>query len=194
MKIIYSLILIVAINTISCSQKTVKASNGNHNSMKCSCPTSYEMNEISKLIHIKNQFYKNEKGHLYIKTSYPLKPSDDTSPSIPYFSSLISQEIDVETFIASDESLTFIYAKDKNNIYYCQPTSSGDHIWLIKNADVKTFKQLNTIINLFAMDKNNIYEDNKILAGFDPNKTEFKRNKEGQIIEFVQGKLRYKIE
>lgn len=190
------LITILFLSTVlNCvSQKTEKKLGKNHDLLNCKCPSSFEINEISKLTHIKGKFYRNEKGHLYIKTNYSAEPISDQSLPIEYFSSLISQRIDVETFKPFDEGLTFTYAKDKNNIYYCQPTSSGNHIWLIKNADLKTFKLLQTTSELFAADKNRLYRNEEILLKFKPNKTKFKRNKKGEITEFIQGNLRYKIE
>ncbi len=195
MKKILSTILLSAITVNSYSQKNEKNFHGKYwNEIKCKCPDSYGMNEVSGLIHVKNQFYKNEKGHLYIKTLSAGHPSEDgkDEKGTEYFSSSISQEIDVKTFKGFDDS-GWTYAQDKNNIYYVKSDIIGDHIWLMKNADVKNFKLLNTISDLFAMDKKHIYHNDEILVGFDPNKTKFKRNKKGIIIELVQGKLKYKI-
>ncbi len=191
--ILLLLLLLISIN--SHSQENEKIFHGKYwNEIKCKCPDNYQINEISKLKHIKNQFYENEKGHLYIKTlsaGYPAESRKD-EVGIEYFSSSVSQEIDVKTFKGFDDS-GWTYAKDKNNIYYVKPDIAGDHIWIMKKADVKNFKLLNTISDLFAIDKKHIYHFDEILVGFDPNKTKFKRNKEGKIIELFQGELKYKI-
>jgi DKNYY family len=192
MKKILSIILIVAININSFSQKTEKICHGDLCAIKCNCPYGYDLNEISKLKHIKNQFYKNENGHLYIKTSSVRPEKNGEFIEKQFFSSLISQEIDVNTFKEFENGAW--HAKDKNNIYFTKPNSDGDHIWVIKNVDVRTFKCLNTIYSNYGIDKNKIYKNDDIVIGFKPNKTKFIRNKKGLIIELVQGKLKHKIE
>lgn len=192
MKKFLYLIMILTILLNGCSQKFEKVGHGSDCSVKCNCPIGYEINEDSKLKHIKNQFYKNEYGHLYIKTG-SVRPGKNGEPlENEFFSSLISQSIDVDTYKEFDDGAW--YGKDKSNIYFTKPNSDGDHIWEIEGADVKTFTILNTIYDNYAIDANHIYKYDEIVVGFNPNKTKFLRNKEGLIIELVQGTLKHKIE
>jgi len=192
MKKILSLIIILTISLNCFSQQSAAICHGNECEEECKCPLGYAINEVSKLKHIKNQFYKNEAGHLYIRTGSVRPGENGQLVEKLFFSSLVSQNIDVATYTAFDSGVW--YGKDKNHIYFTKGNSDGDHIWELENADVKTFKTLNTIYNTYAIDANHIYYNDEILEGFNPNKTKFIKNKKGLIIAFLQGKKRHKIE
>ena len=70
--------------------------------------------------------------------------------------------LDVKSFEEIDNN----YFRDKNSIYY----KMNENIYKLKNADLKTFKILNSADNRytnFSKDKNNVYYKNKILDEMD---------------------------
>lgn len=175
------------------STKTVGILHGVYSdgtSKKCKCPIEFELNDSSKLTHIKDLFYKSETGHLYEKTSAlrQLK-GEDTLSSVLYFNGYLSQEIDPLTF----EPLDGWYAKDKNYVYYNRPVSGGMWISKIDMADAGTFKLLPGHYK-YAMDKNYYYNETRIIEGFLPAGTKQKTDSKGRICEITCNNKKYNFE
>lgn len=157
---------------------------------KCKCPLQFELNDSSKLTHIKDLFYKSKTGHLYEKTwaDRQLK-GQDTLSSVLYFNGYISQEIDPSTF----EPLDGWYAKDKNYVYYYRPVSGGMQISKIDTADARTFKLLPGHYK-YAMDKNFFYDETEIIEGFLPASTKQELDTKGRLYEITCNNKKYKFE
>ncbi len=131
-------------------------------SINCTCRLSYNVKDSNDLIHVKNQFYTSNSGHLYEKTwrVKELKDEDTLSWALSFNGSFF-QDLDPETFF----ELNGWYAKDKNFVYHCRPTSGGMRIIKIDKADSRTFELLKGCYN-YAKDKNNFYEDINVIEGF----------------------------
>jgi hypothetical protein len=159
-------------------------------SRNCKCPIEFELNDSSKLTHIKDLFYKSETGHLYEKTSAlrQLK-GQDTLSSVLYFNGYLSQEIDPLTF----EPLDGWYAKDKNYVYYYRPVSGGMQISKIDTADASTFKLLPGHYK-YAMDKNYFYNETQVIEGFLPAGTKQKLDSKGRVCEITCNNKKYNFE
>ena len=159
-------------------------------SKNCKCLIQFDLNDSSKLIHIKDQFYKSATGHLYEKTwSQQLLKGQDTLSWVLYFNGYFSQEVDPLTF----EPLDGWYAKDKNYVYYYRPLSGGMQISKIDTADTKTFKLLAGHYK-YAMDKNFFYDEPQIINGFTPSKTILKLDNKGRVSEMTSNNKTYKFE
>ena len=159
-------------------------------SKNCKCPIQFDLNDSSKLTHIKDQFYKSTTGHLYEKTwSQQQLKGQDTLSWVLYFNGYISQEVDPLTF----EPLEGWYAKDKNYVYYYRPVSGGMQLSKIDTADTKTFKLLAGHYK-YAMDKKFFYDEPEIIEGFAPSKTNLKLDNKGRVIEMTYNNKTYKFE
>lgn len=152
------------------------------------CPAQYELKDSIKLTHIKNEFYKNNTGHLYEKT-VGLREVKNKLVDVTYFNGVLLQEVDPFTF----KKLDGWYAKDKNNAYSYRPVSGGMQISKIKNADPKTFKIVNGHYQ-YAMDKNHFYDGLQVIEGFEPNKTKLKLDKKQRAISMKSNSKVYTFE
>jgi hypothetical protein len=162
----------------------------NDTSKNCKCPKQFDLNDSSKLDHIKDQFYKSATGHLYEKTwSQQQLKRQDTLSWVLYFNGYISQEVDPLTF----ETFDGWYAKDHNNIYYYRPMSGGMQLSKIDTADTMTFKLLAGHYK-YAMDKNFFYDELQIIEGFIPSKTKLKLDNKERVIEMTCNNKTFKFE
>ncbi len=141
-------------------------------------PAEYDLKDSVKLVHIKNNFYKNKYGFLYQKT-FAQKEFNGHLKDIEYFNGVIPQEIDPHTFQPIENSW---FAKDNRTIYYYHPTSGGIQISKIKNADVQTFHVLKGNYK-YAADKNNFYKETEIIEKFIPLRTKQITDDKGEVIK-----------
>ncbi|WP_162985011.1 DKNYY domain-containing protein [Mesonia aquimarina] len=75
------------------------------------------------------------------------------------------------------------YEKRENKVYY-RFWSFGQGGWnekVVENADLKSFCQINSEDNLYGKDKSNVYYENVIIPGADPNT--FKHLKRGYAVD-----------
>jgi hypothetical protein len=159
-------------------------------SKNCKCPIQFGLKDSSKLMHVKDQFYKSATGHLYEKTwSNRQLQGQDTLSSVLYFNGYISQEVDPLTF----GPLAGWYAKDKSYVYYYRPASGGMQLSKIDKADTKTFRLLEGHYK-YGMDKNFFYDESQIIAGFITGKTNLKSDNKGRVIEMTCNNKTYGFE
>ncbi len=150
----------------------------------CKCAYDINLSDSLKLTHIKNQFYKSASGHIYDKTFSATPDGEKT-----YFNGYLPQEVDPMTFEVLQGSW---YAKDKNRIYFYRPMSGGMYMFIMEEADYKTFRPMEED-SWNAMDKNHFYDMGSIVEGFDPKKTKIIRNKDGTVEKLVQGKKQHQF-
>lgn len=152
-------------------------------------PAEYALKDSVKLSRIKNDFYKNDYGFLYQKTSAQ-KEFNGHLKDVEYFNGVIAQEIDPNTFQQIESSW---FAKDHENIYYFRPTSGGMQISKIKSADIKTFQILKGNYK-YAVDKNNFYKETDKIEGFIPLKTEQIQDHSGKVIKLKMANSEMNLE
>ncbi len=157
-------------------------------SKHCKCTIQFELEDSNQLIHVKDQFYKSNTGHLYEK-NFALRELNGKLKEYEYFNGYFSQEVDPFTF----EPLDGWYAKDKNYVYYYRPVLGGMQIIKIDKADTKSFKLLEGHYK-YAMDKNFFYDEPTIIEGFIPSKTILKHDKEGRVTNMTYKDKTYKFE
>lgn len=141
-------------------------------------PAQYELQDSIHLTYIKNEFYRNQFGFLYEKTTAQ-RDINGQLKDVEYFNGVISQEIDPDSFQQIGNSW---FAKDYKNVYYSRPTSGGREITKVEHADVNTFKIIDGNYK-YAVDKGNFFNATEKIEGFIPLKTEQIKNKEGKVIE-----------
>ncbi|WP_160136065.1 DKNYY domain-containing protein [Chryseobacterium sp. c4a] len=141
-------------------------------------PAQYELPDSIHLTPIKNEFYRNQFGFLYEKTTAQREFNGELK-DVEYFNGIISQEIDPNSFQQIGNSW---FAKDHKNIYYSRPTSGGWQITKVEHADVNTFKIIDGNYK-YAVDKNNFFNATEKIEGFIPLKTEQIKDKEGKVIK-----------
>lgn len=159
----------------------------NYSGRNIEAPLQFELSDSSQLIHIKNEFYRNNTGYLYQRT-FADREIKGKLTSIEYFALLEEQDLDPLTF----SELDGWFAKDKKSVYYYRPTSGGMLISRMEECDVKTFKVLQGHY-LYASDKNYVYEENLILENLNPDSLVIIRNKEGRIICLKNDTFEYEI-
>ena len=140
----------------------------------------YDLADSSKLIHIKNQFYRSYSGHLYERTwAQDIKKSTSRSPVFyEYFCGDIPQKLDPLSFV----QLNGWFAKDKNLVYYYRPMDGGMLISIMNSADVKSFKVLKGDYR-FATDRNHVYNEAEIIENMNPANLKVIRDKKGKILK-----------
>ncbi|KFE97885.1 DKNYY domain-containing protein [Chryseobacterium luteum] len=152
-------------------------------------PAEYDLKDSTKLIPIKNDFYKNEHGFLYHRT-FAQREFNGHLEEAEYFNGVIPQEIDPNTFQQIENSL---FAKDHKNIYYFHPTSGGIQISKIESTDVKTFQILKGNYK-YAVDKNNFYKEADKIEKFIPLKTEQIKDSKGKVIKLKMANKEISLE
>jgi hypothetical protein len=98
---------------------------------------------------------------MYIQTSeFPGDVKDDRN-NTPFFR--VVPLIDVATF--ENLGQEGWYAKDSKNVYIDHIMTDGRHIWVLKEADVGSFKSIGY---RWGKDKNHVFENGIILNGLHP--------------------------
>lgn len=74
------------------------------------------------------------------------------------------------------------YEQREDKIYYrFWSTQGGWNERIVENADIQSFSEIKTKVNLYGKDRSNVYFKNEIIPGADPNT--FKHIKEGYAVD-----------
>jgi hypothetical protein len=180
-------ISVFTIITISCESPQSNKKLNTENNENINSISQLELSDSSKLTHIKGLFYKDKNGHLYERTLSDCEINGaDTLVTVEYFNGSVLQYIDPLTF----RILGGWYAKDRHFVYYYRPISGGMVAMKIEGADLNTFKILEGQYR-YAIDKNHVFQEARILTGIKPNKLQITKDKRGEILKLKSGSTSY---
>jgi len=144
------------------------------------------LKDSAKLVHIKNQFYRNKNGVLFDKMDAPKNPIDIDAGVVTFFERT-DQNIDPITFEIIDDSW---YARDKNHIYYYKPSDSGMSCETMEKANVKYFKLLGNSGDIGA-DNRHVFNNGNLMEHLDPLKMRIITDKDGTLKKIISGSYIY---
>jgi hypothetical protein len=120
---------------------------------------------------IKDGLYEDDNGNLYFKkVVFPMPGEDEEDkfvrnidevhfPEETYPPKKLKDVIDPESF----ESLESLYFKDKNHVYYFWEVTGGGSMYVVNEANPKTFK----VLNDYAVDDKEAFYRGKKIEGAD---------------------------
>ncbi|KMQ58398.1 hypothetical protein ACM39_18590 [Chryseobacterium sp. FH2] len=123
--------------------------------------------------HIKDILYRDGDNNLYFRTTAYNDFSDNNEKMLKTYLYINEIGINDTTSVklksivdtTSFKKVSYIYYKDKNNVFVEYPMAYGSSFFVIENADSKTFEILNH--SYYAKDKINCYYRGKIISGAD---------------------------
>ena len=117
------------------------------------------MGEPHSFKTLEKSFYKGSDGKLYIKTQSLISPPEEYGPD--FYREVPA--IDIASFeLLCNEGW---YAKDKDSVYIVHGMTDGKHIWVVIEADAKSFE---CISYRWGKDNNHVFENGKVLQGLNP--------------------------
>ena len=109
---------------------------------------------------LEKRFYRGSDGKLYIKTQSLISPPEEYGPD--FYRAV--PDIDVPSFeLLCHEGW---YAKDKDSVYIVHGMTDGKHIWVVDEADAKTFV---CISYRWGKDNSHVFQNGTVLKGLNPN-------------------------
>lgn len=146
------------------------------------------LKDSTKLVHVKNQFYRDKNGRLFDKMYAPKDPIDINAGAIEFFR-VTNQDIDPYTFKVIDDSW---FAHDKKHVYNYRGNDSGIFCITMKDANVKYFKLMpGDDGGLYGMDNKHVFEESEVIAHIDPVHMQVVTNKEGHMVKIISGRYVY---
>ncbi|WP_426493238.1 hypothetical protein [Hymenobacter sp. 102] len=189
MRIVYFLCIGVALYLLACNEQRHEDIL-KYKKHKKGYVVQFELEDSASLVHINNQFYRSEDGHLFEKTIADRESNGNNGiVEVIYFNGNLPQDIDPITF----EQLNGWYARDKHAVYYYRPTSGGMLCIKMTKADRASFRLLQGHYK-YAVDRNNFYNESDMIIGFMPDKTRLLLNNKHQVITMTCGKRKYRFE
>jgi hypothetical protein len=123
----------------------------------------YDISDSAQFTSIHGQFYKGPEDKLFLRTLKHVEPgSGEKEPTFAeFYHWWIPQSIDPVTF----QKLDGFYSRDKNAVYTMRPTSGGERITELSEADPDNFKVIDDFHGL-ATDEKNIYVSGSIIEPY----------------------------
>ena len=143
------------------------------------------LRDSAKLVHVKNQFYRNKAGKLFEKMYAPKNPIDLDEGIITFFR-ITNQDVDPLTFEVINGNSWF--ARDKNFVYNYRGNDSGVFCITMRQANVKYFKLLSDNSGVYGADRKYVFEEDEIIKHLDPLNMRIITDKQGHLLKIISGR------
>jgi len=186
---IYAILLLLTFNNCNSQTNKTASDTSNKNIEPNPWPPSDSLRYVAlkdsaKLVHIKNQFYRNKVDTLFEKMYAPKNPIDLDAGAIGFFR-ITNQQVDPLTFEVIDDSW---FARDKNFVYNYRGNDSGMFCITIPEADVKYFKLLPCNSGIYGADRKHVFKEAEIIEHLDPLNMRVITDKEGDLLKIISGR------